>query len=234
MKKLFIAVMVALMVATPAKAAEKKALIDIDPDEFTGDTQVMLKGAGDDHMALAWWIPNEFWGSAWARDPRINEADKQELLDVIAGTSILAVAQADISMFGAFRFYTQEEIEKNMVLRFTDADGRSHRLSPMGTIDPDLKNILGMLRPILVNAMGNLGSNMHFYILNDKTAFTSRLLDPYQEGKIHIQLTRKNEALIEATLDLPVNALFVPRKCPNGKPAHISWNYCPWSGEKLE
>jgi hypothetical protein len=34
-------------------------------------------------------------------------------------------------------------------------------------------------------------------------------------------------------LETPLNSLFVPRTCPNGKPAHVSWKFCPWGGERL-
>jgi hypothetical protein len=42
------------------------------------------------------------------------------------------------------------------------------------------------------------------------------------------------DAVHMAELELPLDSLFVPRLCPNGKPAHVSWDYCPWSGKKLK
>ena len=82
--------------------------------------------------------------------------------------------------------------------------------------------------------MGNLGKNMHFYVLNDKSKSFPRLLDPYRKGQINIQLSRKDDVLMTASIEMPLNSLFVPRKCPNGKDAHISWKYCPWTGKRLE
>ena len=40
---------------------------------------------------------------------------------------------------GAIKCYSKEEIEKNMLISFTDADGTRQRLSPMQTINPDLE-----------------------------------------------------------------------------------------------
>jgi hypothetical protein len=34
-------------------------------------------------------------------------------------------------------------------------------------------------------------------------------------------------------IEMPIDALFVQRMCPNGKPAHVSWVVCPWDGGKL-
>lgn len=232
MKKLFLAFMAVLMVCSCAMAMERKPINKVDTDEFTADTQVTLKGAGDNHLALAWWIPNEFWKSVLSRDDATSEADKKVMLDAMSGVSLLAVVQADISSFGAFTFYTKEEIEKNMQVSFADDSGKQQYLQPMKKIDGNLEVVLGIFKPILGAAMGSMGNNMHFYVLNDRVRNT-RLLDPYQERKLKIELSRKDGFAMNANIELPLNALFVPRQCPNGKDAHVSWNYCPWSGEKL-
>ena len=222
------------MVATYSMAAEKKPIKDIDTDAFTSDTQVTPEGAGDNHMAFVWWIPNEFWESILSRDTTTSESNKKALLDAMSGISLIAIVQADISAFGTFNFYSKEEIEQSMKLSFTDADGKKQRLLPVQTITPDLEVVLGVFKPILGAAMGNLGNNMHFYVLNDSSKSSPRLLDPYQKGQIDIQLARRDKVLMDAGIEMPINALFVPRKCPNGKDAHISWVYCPWTGQRLE
>lgn len=233
MKKLLIAIVIVSTVSTYSMAAEKKSLKDVDTEAFASDTQVTLKGAGDNHMALAWWIPSEFWQALFSRDTTTSKAVKKAMLEAMSGVSLLAVVQADITVFGAFKFYSKEEIEENMILSFSGADGKKQRLSPMQTIDPDLEVVLGVFKPILGAAMGNFGNHMHFYVLNDKSESSQRLLDPYRRGQINIQLARRDEVLMDASLEMPINALFVPRKCPNGKDAHISWKYCPWTGKRL-
>jgi hypothetical protein len=131
-------------------------------------------------------------------------------------------------------FYSKEEIKKNMIISFVDAGGKRQRLSLMQTINPDLEVVLAVFKPILGSAMGNLGNNMHFYVLNDKSKTSGRLLDPYQKGLISVKLANKNMDRMFADIEMPLNSLFVPRKCPNGKDAHVSWEYCPWSGTRLE
>ena len=107
-------------------------------------------------------------------------------------------------------------------------------LSAMEKIDPELEIVLATITPILGSAMGNLGNNVHFYILNDKSQSSLRLLDPYQKGLLDIQLVKRNDGLMTANIEMPLNSLFVPRKCSNGKNAHITWKYCPWTGMQLE
>jgi hypothetical protein len=214
-------------------AAEKKPLKDVDSDSFTSDTQASPKGAGDKHLALVWWIPNEYWESIFSRDANVSDAERDALLKSMSGISLLAVVQADISDLGAFRFYSKNEIENNMAISYTGADGQKQKLAPLAQIDPDLETVLGVFKPILGAAMGNLGANMHFYVLSDKSAASARIVDPYLEGKLNVDLKKRDRSPLEATIAMPLNALFVPRKCPNGQDAHISWKYCPWTGERL-
>jgi hypothetical protein len=232
MKKLLILCIISLF-AINAGAVERKPINEVNTDIFTSETQTTFSEAGDSHMAIAWWIPSEFWESLFARDETMSEFDREQMLDVLSNVSLLAIVQADISTFGAFNYYTQAEVEKKMVASYTAANGKRHKLPPMHTISPDLEVVLGMFKPVLSSAMGNLGSNMHFFVVNDKPSTSTRLIDPYHDGIIAIQLMKRNGETIHARIETPLNSLFIPRKCPNGKDAHVSWKYCPWSGERL-
>jgi len=233
MKNLLLA-LVMVLIASSALAAERRDIKDVDSDSFTTDTQVTPLGAGDTHVALIWWIPNEFWESILARDQTMAPADKQGMLNAMSGVSLLAVVQADTTQFGAFQFYPKDEVEKKMTISFTDAEGKTHEIAPLQEIKPDLEVVLGVFKPILGAAMGNLGKNMHFYVLDDSSEEAPRMLDPYEAGTINIELVKRTDEKMPATIELPLNSLFIPRKCPNGKDAHVTWKFCPWTGKKLD
>lgn len=233
MKQRLALVIIALLYTTYVIAAERKPLKSVATDAFTEDTQVVPKGTGDNHVAFAWWIPNEYWECMMSRDTSTSASDKKAMLSAISGVSLIAVVQADITALGALKYYSKDEIKENLMLSFVDTGGKKQKLPPMETIDPDLEVVLSVFKPILGAAMGNLGNSMHFFALNDKSVSSSRLLDPYQKGQINIQLGKRDNSLMEASIELPINSLFVPRKCPNGKDAHISWKYCPWTGKQL-
>jgi hypothetical protein len=233
MKKILITAII-LSVTTNVIAIERKQIKDVDTDSLIADTQDTPKGAGENHAAMCWWIPSEFWQAILAKDPSMAESDKKAMLEAMSGVTLLAVVQADITDFGAFNFYPKDEIEKQMTISYTNAGDEKLSLSPMKNIKPDLEIVLGVFKPILGAAMGNLGNNMHFYVLNDETGTTKRLIDPYNKGLLNVKLTKRNGNIMNADIEMPLNSLFVPRKCPNGKDAHVSWNYCPWTGEKLE
>ena len=62
-----------------------------------------------------------------------------------------------------------DDVEKTMNITFVGPDGKKHSLKPLKKISPDLSMVLGVFKPILGAAMGNLGNNMHFYVLSDKS-----------------------------------------------------------------
>jgi hypothetical protein len=47
-------------------------------------------------------------------------------------------------------------------------------------------------------------------------------------------LKTRKDVQLTSRVGMPLDSLFKPRFCPNGKKAHISWEFCPWSGKKLK
>jgi hypothetical protein len=233
MRKLLISC-IAVLVVNSAFALDKKPIGEVDTDALTIDLQAELMGTGDDHLALVWWIPREFWDATVTQDSTFGEAEKELVLNLFSSVSLLCVAQADIAEMGVCNFYSKEEIKNTMVVTYSDDAGEKSRLPLMETIDPTLELMLSMLTPVFAGAMGNLGSNLHFYVLDDISQSSRRVLDPYLEGFITVTLSKRNGDQMNAVLETPLNSLYIPRKCPNGKDAHVSWKYCPWTGVKLE
>lgn len=234
MSRCLLAGLMLFAAAASAFAAQRKPLVEVDPDAFTSDTQVTAEGAGDNHVALAWWIPREFWQSILGRDSSMPTADKTALLSAMQDVSLLAIVQGDISPLGAFSFYSKDEIQDQLKLEFSGSGGKSRSIAPLREVSADLEVVLGVFKPILSAAMGKLGQNMHFYVLDDRAGNTARLMDPYLDGQLDIGFARRDKSRLQTRIELPINALFVPRQCPNGKYAHITWQYCPWSGHKLD
>jgi len=233
MKKLFFLILLLISANADSMAAERKTTKDIDTDAFTRDTQVSPSGTGNKHVALIWWMPLEFWQATLAKDTKGSETGKAAMLNALSGVSIVAVVQADISSLGAFDYYSRDEIQKHMVVSFTDADGKQVRLRLQDPIGADLQVVLGIMKPILGAAMGNLGNNLNFFVFVDRRTDKQRLLDPYKKGLIAFQLAKRNDEPLSGSIELPLDSLFVPRKCPNGKDANVSWNFCPWDGTPL-
>jgi hypothetical protein len=224
-------IVVAGLVSTmPAQALSRKAIKDVDVTAMTSELQKTAPGEG---IHLAWWIPTEFWEASVASDADMSEADKKALIGVMSKYSLLAVAQADISRFGTIAFYDRGVITEGMKIEFVDGAKRK-RLSPIEDYPDELRMILKIMTPMLESALGNTGKNLNFFVLSD-TDQGDRLLSPYGSSTLLVTLTnKKGEVLEPIRFEMPLDSLFVPRICPNGKPAHVTWVVCPWDGSKLE
>ncbi|MDH5618858.1 MAG: hypothetical protein OEZ11_09465, partial [Gammaproteobacteria bacterium] len=130
------------------------------------------------------------------------------------------------------QFFEKGQIMEGLKVEYVRANGDVETISHTLPSDPDLRIMLDQMRPILAQAMGSLGQNFYFFPLPDVDKKGNRMVSPYEKGVLRVQLMN-NDVPSSVELDLPLDSLFVPRLCPNGKPAHVSWNFCPWSGKKL-
>lgn len=233
--KLTLALLLSLVsVSVNPVSVERRALDEIVLDEFLTEVLTDAEGAGDDHLASIIWFPSVYWEAMMARDTTTSEFDKQAILEVMEDISLVAVTQADISPFGSFRFYPKKEVEKNLSISYQDTKGDQRRIHPIKNIGPDLSLVLGAIEPMMAAVAGNFGENMHFFVISESPSKDVRILDAYRKGRLDVRLSRSDEVLMHASIETPLNSLFVPRVCPNGKEAHVSWNYCPWTGKRLE
>lgn len=229
--KLLTAVLAAVLFANIAFSIDRKPSSEISPDDLTDETQTFPE-TSQDHVCLLWWIPVEFWTATISSDPTIDKATADLILGTLENYMIIAGVQADIDNVGNFFFYNEAEFTKTFTVEYVDGKENSVTLTPATNRDETLEELLKALKPVLSNAMGNMGSNFHFLVYPAKVNGT-RLVDPYTQGELKYKLESKTGEKIDANLEFPLNSLYFPRKCPNGKDAHISWKYCPWTGEKL-
>ena len=229
-----IALGIFLLMTFTASAAQQKPLVLVSTDAIATEAQITPEGTSNDNVALVWWVPNEFWGALFAQDQRASKEESEQFLNALEGTSLFAVVQADIGMFGSFDFYSKTDVENNMKISFVKESGETQPITPLQDIDEDLKLFLSMFKPMLQAAMGNLGENFHFYVLPDINENGTRLIDPYKKGTLKFTLKDSKNKALTGGINLPLDSLFIPRKCENGKNAHISWDYCPWSGKKIK
>ena len=215
-----------------ALAQERMQFDRVALDSLAADTQGTPGGTDDSYVALAWWIPHEYWAVAFSREAGMSAAERDEVIATLRDYSLLAVVQADIQTLGTFRFYDLPTVTDALEVT-VESGGRTRRLEPLGEVSTDLQVLLGALKPILASAMGDLGSNMHFFVLADRTATDERIIDPYLANTLKVGLEKRSGERLDIVLETPLNSLFVPRTCPNGKPAHVSWKFCPWGGERL-
>lgn len=223
---------VSVVMPQPAVSIERKTIDDVDVNAFISETQ--LSAVSPETMSSAWWLPIEFWETVLLQDPSTTAEQRQDIWDVLRPYSHLAVVHANISKFGSFDFFDRTRTRELLRISYTDSDGKKMPLVPIEEVDPDLEILLGQMKPVLGAAMGNMGQSLHFFTLNDRNSRGHRMLSPYETGKLTIEFRGSDGELLRVfDLETPLDALFVPRVCPNGKPAHVSWKVCPWDGSEL-
>jgi hypothetical protein len=225
--------LVATLLAAPllAGAAERRPLVQVDLTALSSETQLQL--SGDGQFGLAWWIPAEFWAAAAARQPA-GAGNDEPIARALAPYLVLGIIQADVSDLGGFTFFDRGRVQQGLRVTHAVPGGESRTLRPVEPDDPDVGIALGMIRPILANALGNAGQNMHFFTLVDAARADAPPVSPLAAGELRIEVAgfqggRSGTGRIET----PLNALFVPRLCPGGRPADIRWKVCPWDGTPL-
>jgi hypothetical protein len=225
----FLALGLVLPLCANAGAIEKKQPKDVDISAMTNETQRTSYAGG---VHLAWWIPPEYWEASLSRDPNVTDAARKQVLDTLRGYSMLAVVQAEVGALGNFTFYERDAVIKGLKLELSDGKDWAS-LVPLAEVPQTLAPLLKVLGPILSSAMGPMGQNMNFFVLDDQKK-GGRLISPYEPGMLRITLTDNKGVKLEPLLiEFPLDSLYVPRRCPNGKPAHVSWMVCPWDGSKL-
>jgi len=220
-------------------AIERKPIEDVDLDALISETQKSPAGQSDDHTTLVWWITPEFWQRHVAGDPTIAAdpaaaAEMAQTLKLIKNYSVLGIVQADMTAAGTFLFYDEVTVLKGLQIMKVTPAGVKTPLQPSKQDVAALDELLDLMRPVLAGALGSLGQNLHFVVLDDLAADgVTRILDPYAPGTLEVTLGTTAAKTLVTDFPLPLDALFVPRKCPNGENAHISWKFCPWTGVKL-
>ena len=215
-----------------ATAAERKDPSEINIVDLTTETQKMSGEASE--MDMVWWIPPEFWEAALRQDPSVPADQADAMLDVMRPYFVIAVVQADISPFGAFNFLPEPRIKRGLEVTHIDERGNRSRLNILETTNADFELLLLQLGPVLGSAMGNLGQNFNFYAFSATDEDGNRVASPFDSGIVQVRMSgREGSPATVLEFEAPLDSLFEPRICPNGKPAHISWNFCPWDGSRL-
>lgn len=204
---------------TPAQATH------INVEALREETQKTLPDS--DRMTLIWWIPVEFWQATLADDPSTSKAQAEEFLKTVRPYVMFAVVDGRMGSFGGITYKSEEVIRST--IQVVDIQGAVHRPLPENKVDPDTKNLLAIMKPVLTNMMGKMGENMHFVVFPAKDAAGRRLADPASEGTFSLKLGSD-----EYKWRLPLGSLLPPKICPvDGEVMSGAWKFCHWHGDKL-
>ena len=198
---------------------------DIDLVALTQETQRMSQKP--DEMTMVWWVPEEFWTASLAQTPGMTSTQVEEFLKVIRPYTMVAVVNGRIGAFGGVTYKTEDWVRANT--RLVDAKGTGYAPKTEDEVDADTKNMLQMIKPVMVNVLGPMGQNLHFLLFPAKTSTGARIAAATDKGEFKVKLGTK-----EFKWRLPLDALLPVKVCGACKQeCKGSWSYCPWCGKNL-
>jgi hypothetical protein len=243
MKRVTAAALLFLSVAGAiAMGAQQKTPAEVNVDALTKECQ---GSASDGTLALAttkgmnfiWYIPKEFWEVSLLQNKSVTPEQAQQTIKELEGIFIVCVVRSKVDRTGTFDFIDEETVTKDLVVQFTDKDGKATTLQTVEDLNPTTGAILGAMKPAIRANMGNLGKNMYFFVYKDTGKDGKRLVTPSVPGKLTVTLkpiAGENGGKLD--IAFPLNSLFVPRECTkcHAKDLNIQWLFCPHCGTAIK
>lgn len=191
----------------------------VNTTELTQELQKQSHGEG---FKLVWWIPNEFW-IASSNKP----GDMDSFLTALEPYIIVAAIDGSVSQLASFSYKSEDEIRKN--IKIFDNFGKAY--SPLDTnmISGDVNNVISIIKPILINAMGEMGKNFIFFVFSKNGKDGKPIALPRGTGRFHIEHSGE-----DYYYRLPLAALSPKLKCKDDSELYPSnYHFCPYHGSAL-
>ena len=207
-----------------AGGATIAAAFRVDLGKLASETQQQSPDA--DTMDFVWWMPVEFWRESIAQNAG-SQDETEKLVGALAPYVMIGVAYGAMGPFGGVTWTPVAEIAANAVV--IDAAGREYKPLAEDQINPDAKNLAGMLKPVLVNLIGPMGEHFHVFYFPGRDTEGQPLVRATAEGRFSFRVF--GNSYVWKT---PLTSLMPSKACPVDKEEMSgAWKYCPWHGKEL-
>lgn len=203
---------------------DMSAAQDIDVQQLVRDTQISRQEG--QALDLVWYIPTEFWQASFKKGGNLTEKQQRDMLSTVEDYVLVAAIEGNIGPLGALSSTSKDELEKKISLKLGDA---ALALIPEAELPAATSNFVQMMKPVISNMLGAIGSGLHFIVFESKDAKGKRLVDPTKEGRLTIRMGEK-----DFSFRLPIGALLPPMfDAQTGDRFPGDYIYNPYTGKKL-
>lgn len=224
MKKASLLIFVVLLNLTTF--AQKEAIEKVDLNELIAETQIQTGNDGQIH--LYWWVPSEYWEVALSRDPNLTKADVKSFIEPIRDYTMLMVIRGKVGVFGNISYENRDSIRQSLVM--IDENEQAYSPIPEKDLNEEIMSILTILKPMMSNMLGQMGSHVEFYVFSNKNKKGKEIFSPYTSKAVKARCMGD-----EVKWRTPLGSLFKKKHCPVDNEAFKgTWNYCPYHGDKLK
>jgi hypothetical protein len=179
-----------------------------------------------DSLKMVVWFPTEFWYLANKDTPDFDTIAVQIIEDLAKDYVIIGALDGILSTEGSLY---KNETQLKKVIQLIDQNEKAYfPLSEM-QVPKSLTNIIGSMKPMFTNMIGEMGAGLNFYFFNVKDGNEMKLISATREGKFTIKLDS-----VLFSYNLPLTA-FLPQKFRPHDQSKMKpqWIYCPFHGNKL-
>ncbi len=216
---------VAVVVSFPTRTVAGEAKTKVNLASLVRETQKMSPKV--DEMTLAWWIPVEYWEACLSQNPLMAPEQIAQFTKVVLPYTTVAIVEGTVGVLGGMTFKGEAEVRARVRLR--DRDGETYAPLEPEKLSPGLSSLLSIMKPMLANAMGPLGRNMHFLVFPAEDKQGRRIADAKKEGSFAVLIGEK-----KYRWKLPLSSLLPPKMCPECvEKLSGAFKFCPYDGTKL-
>ena len=181
----------------------------------------------DSAMTMVMWMPEEYWRAAIQSTGKLTDKGADEFLKAMRPYTMFAVLAADTGAMGAFTYSSPDQLRKNIKLE--DSAGAFYEPLDPQTLNGSMKNLLQLLRPILTNAMGPMGTNMEIVLFPATTKAGTRIADATRDGYFIVHLNG-----LPFRYHLPLGSILpAVVDAHSGESFPGNYHFNPFTGDKL-
>ena len=197
---------------------------EVDLQQVVRETQISRQNG--QQMNFVWYVPTEYWAESFKKSPGLGERQRQELLSAIDDYLVVAALEGTIGTLGVLAATPKDELEKKASVAIGDAVLKP---LPESELSPGARTFVQIMKPVLANMLGPMGSGMHFVMFKGKDAQGNRVADPTKPGRLTFKMGEE-----EFNFRLPLGSL-LPPKYDKGTGERFPGNYIysPYTGKKL-
>jgi hypothetical protein len=211
----------AFLAVAPVRAA------DVKPDYGSVVKDLEIMDRSGDRFTLVFWMPPEFWRVAVESSGKLTDKAIKQITDTLQPYTIVAVIDADVGMAANFKYADLDTLKSSVSIE--DAHANVYHPLNADQIDGGVTNLVDMMRPVLSNAMGAMGSHMEFLVFSNKSKDGKPLADVAKEGMFTVHVGPKT-----ARFRLPLGSFLPPVfDEKTGETFPGSYHFNPFTGNKL-
>jgi hypothetical protein len=194
-----------------------------DIREFIQETQQSSNES--QQLTLVWWIPEEFWDLSLAGNANVPAAAADQIRTAFRDYQVFALLRARTGIAGLSEVSTRADLLNNARL---EIGGKTIAALDPDKVPPGVQTMLGAMRPMLANMLGQLGQSMEL-VVYPAMANEHRMNDPLKPGTF--QFTLYDQTFHWRT---PLASLLPKKIDPKSKEEFPgNYEYNPYTGGKL-